>query len=101
MDKNPYQSPVATEDARRSWAGPVFGTFLLVLAVVAWAPMTIGSLAAAAIHPEKDFWIKIGAGAFHGLVMAVLIYLGRRLRGSKAKSLQTEPVDVVGEKSLD
>ncbi len=80
MNENPYKSPTFVErrpEGRRRMR--VAGTLLVVLAAFVWLPMTLGCIISAIKFPEKDLWIKLGAGLFNGCVAFVLQWGGRRL----------------------
>jgi hypothetical protein len=54
--------------------------------------MTIGS---AIIYPDKDSLPKLGMGAFNGLVLAGLIWLGRWLRRRSLKPVADQISDSI------
>jgi hypothetical protein len=89
MDENPYKSPAEEATGREdqpSGRMPVAGALLFGLALFVWLPMTIGTLASAVLHPEKDLRIKSLAAPFNGLMAALLFWAGRRMwRGRRPK----------------
>jgi hypothetical protein len=67
----------------------VAGTLMVGLGLFIWLPMTIGCFISAASFPEKDLWIKLGAGLFNGAVAFMLQWGGRKLfRGPAPKQSQ-------------
>jgi hypothetical protein len=81
MSENPYQSPAAQPTMRSSgrslrWAG----TFLIVLAILPYIPMTITPLVAAIRDGGEDAPFLVATSAFNGTVMALLFVAGGWLR---------------------
>ncbi|HEV3415591.1 MAG TPA: hypothetical protein VG056_02205 [Pirellulales bacterium] len=78
-DTNPYESPAVEPISKGRPPMRIAGGVLIALGLLMWLPMMIGAFGAAITHPEKDLWVKLGAGSFNGLVMWLLLRFGRRL----------------------